>query len=142
MQKEYLNQDQYCEFLKKIKGIVGKEKIGLFYDGLAVHKTDKAKNLLNRYGWVKLQNEAWQSTLNPIETFFSFIKRHFYKQMLHIGANPNVVKGKNMNELYIEDMVTKSIEEYRYTDMSRQIDSCSLKVHQRLKQHGLKNTLY
>ena len=99
----YLNIDEYCKFLKQIKKTVGDEKIALFFDGLNIHKSAKANNLIAKYRWVKILNEAWQSNNNPIENYIGFIKRHYYKQKLRIGCNQNIVNGKNLNEIMKTD---------------------------------------
>ena len=69
-------------------------------------------------------NEAWRSDDSAVESYIGYIKRHFYKQKLQVGANPLIVDGKNLNPINMREMIEKSLNEYRDFSMKRMIDKC------------------
>lgn len=75
----YLNSQLYLGFLDKIKSVYKRKRIGLFYDGHSVHKSNAARALMDEHNWVPLMNVAYQSDDNPIEYFFAYVKNEFRK---------------------------------------------------------------
>lgn len=69
----YLNTERYIEFLNELGGKMDKNsKYCLFYDGLSVHKTERAVQYIERtLGCSHILNVAYQSEDNAIEYFFS-----------------------------------------------------------------------
>ena len=61
--------------------------------------------MLSNFGYVKILNEAWQSPSNPIENYIGYIKRYYYKLKLQTFSKPNVVNGKNLNDVKMEDQI-------------------------------------
>lgn len=54
------------------------ERVALLYDGLSVHKTSSIQDALMReFGWLPMLNIAYQPNNNPIEAYFSVIKRAY-----------------------------------------------------------------
>ena len=138
IQQGYLDEDDYLEFLKLIRQTIGNKRIGLLYDGLALHKGKKPYKMMSNNRWVHVLNEAWTSDNNPIETYIGLVKRYFYKRRLQFGANPNIINGSNVNDVKMKQLIEQALNEYRYFDMTKIIDSCLLKIKKRLSLFNLK----
>jgi len=83
--------------------------ISLFYDGLAVHKTKEATAYIdNILKWKRILNVGYQSEDNPIEIFFSFVKRKYRAKFLK-RSSELYVSGED--SLDISMLVEESFEE-------------------------------
>ena len=81
--------------------------------------------MIRSYNWVGVLNEAWQSPLNPIEYYIGYIKRHYYKNKVKLGANPNYNdKGKNLNEIFIKRLIDQTLRDYSDFDCTKIIKRC------------------
>jgi hypothetical protein len=68
--------------------IVGPKKVAILFDGLSVHKMKMSLQLiLIEFGWIGMLNVAYSPKQNPIEIYFSMIKRNYRKLLLRNFAN-------------------------------------------------------
>jgi hypothetical protein len=75
------------------------------------------------------------SYLNPIETAFGYIKRHYYTQRLRIGAQPEFSDtGKNLNPIIIDQLIEDSINRYKDMCFIKVITSCMRKWLEKLNE--------
>ena len=138
---EHINAEMYLKFLHKIRRHLGSERIGLLHDGASIHKCAPIKNFFHNYRWVNCTSEAWCSYLNPVETFFSMVKRYYYTQRLRIGANPDFNEaGKNLNPIALDQLIEDAFERYRAVSLKKVIQSCMRKWRERLTRASLPET--
>ena len=108
------NVTSYITFLINLKNkLMRNEKIGLFFDGLWAHKNAQVIKMIKEWGWIPILNEAYQCEQNPIEQFFSIVKRFYYAERNHNQANPDWnAKGELMNAIMIKEYALYSFAEH------------------------------
>ena len=74
---------------KLIDEIIDVKNYVFIMDNLSVHLTDEIKNLVNRYNLKIVYTVPYESSYNPIELSFRFIKNKIYR---HIYSNMNDLK--------------------------------------------------
>jgi transposase len=79
----FINGEIYRQFLRELEFKVGSQNIAIFFDGLSVHKMKASWELiLKEFSWIGILNVAYSPDFNPIELYFSMIKREFRKNLL------------------------------------------------------------
>ena len=73
------NTDYYLGFLDRLYMFTGKSpKVALFFDGLAIHKTQRVvEDLICKKGWLPMLNVAYSPNHQPIESLFAQVKREY-----------------------------------------------------------------
>ena len=97
------------------------EKIALFMDNLAAHKSDKSRNEMTRLKFRCIFNVPYSPEFNPIEFVFSKVKQKF--RTLRARKLAGVIQDGH------EAMVRQSVESVRKMD----IVSCVVHVEKMLK---------
>ena len=80
----------------------GEQKVCLFMDNLAVHRSKKSKARIDELGIRWLFNLPYQCELNPIELVFSKVKQKFKTQRAE-----SLVRGKRPN---IHTLIMRSVK--------------------------------
>lgn len=84
------NKIIFKRFMNKlIDEIIDVKNYVFIMDNLSVHLTDEIKNLVNRYNLKIVYTVPYESSYNPIELSFRFIKNKIYR---HIYSNMNDLK--------------------------------------------------
>lgn len=84
------NQIIFKRFMNKlIDEIIEVKNYVFIMDNLSVHLTDEIKRLVDRYNLKIVYTVPYESSYNPIELSFRFIKNKIYR---HIYSNMNVLK--------------------------------------------------
>jgi len=61
-------------YLQELRELNGTDKIALFMDNLAVHKSEKSKAEMTKLGFKFIWNVPYEPEYNPIEFVFSKVK--------------------------------------------------------------------
>ena len=65
------------------------------------------------------------------------IKRHYYKNKVKLGANPNINEdGKNMNEIYLDKLINEAFKCYEDYDLNKIVDQSMHIIVNRLRKFG------
>ena len=80
------NSSKYLVFLQKLRNMIGQESIGLFYDGISVHKSSQVQKALQQNSWVRLLNVAYSQEDNPAEYLLNDIKHAFRNELLRAAS--------------------------------------------------------
>ena len=67
----------FKQYLQELRDLNGKEKIALFMDNLAAHKSEKSKTEMALLGFRCIFNVPYSPEYNPIEFVFSKVKQKF-----------------------------------------------------------------
>ena len=72
-----MNVQKFKEYLHELRARNGNEKIALFMDNLAAHKSEKSKVEMAKLGFRCIFNVPYSPEYNPIEFVFSKVKQRF-----------------------------------------------------------------
>ena len=72
--KDSVNVQKFKEYLHELRARNGNEKIALFMDNLAAHKSEKSKVEMAKLGFRCIFNVPYSPEYNPIEFVFSKVK--------------------------------------------------------------------
>ena len=72
-----VNIQKFKQYLQELRDRNGKEKIALFMDNLAAHKSEKSKTEMAMLGFRCIFNVPYSPEYNPIEFVFSKVKQKF-----------------------------------------------------------------
>ena len=75
--KDSVNFAKFKEYLHELRARNGNEKIALFMDNLAAHKSEKSKVEMAKLGFRCIFNVPYSPEYNPIEFVFSKVKQRF-----------------------------------------------------------------
>ena len=64
-------------YLQELRELNGSDKVALFMDNLAVHKSEKSKEEMRKLGFRFIWNVPYEPEYNPIEFVFSKVKQKF-----------------------------------------------------------------
>jgi len=68
---------KFKQYLQELREQNGTDKIALFMDNLAVHKSEKSKEEMTKLGFRFIWNVPYSPEYNPIEFVFSKVKQKF-----------------------------------------------------------------
>ena len=97
-----VNIKKFIQYLQMVRDAHGDQKVCLFMDNLAVHRSKKSKAMMEELGIRWLFNLPYQCQLNPIELVFSKVKQRFKTQRAE-----SLVRGKRPN---IHTLIMRSVK--------------------------------
>ena len=75
--KKSVNTDKFCQYLQMVRDRHPDQSLSIFMDNLNVHKSKRARKLMEDLQIKPIYNVKYQCQLNPIELVFSKIKNKF-----------------------------------------------------------------
>ena len=75
--EQSVNVDKFIEYLDGLRAANPDEKIAIFMDNLSAHTSDRSKQAMRERGFRYIYNVPYSPDYNPIEFFFSMVKRNF-----------------------------------------------------------------
>jgi transposase len=87
-----VDRERFVLFLEKLRSIYPKEKLTLFMDRLAVHRSDIVQDKMKELKLGCIFNASYSPDFNPIEGVFSIVKQKIKQQRLRALA-----KGQQTN---------------------------------------------
>ena len=79
--------EDFRDYLKQLKGKVGKRAVSLFMDNASTHKKPCVKEWWPKLNMEPIWNIGYSPEFNPIESVFSKVKREFNSQRLNNLVN-------------------------------------------------------
>ena len=81
-EEQVTNSDRFLPYIRALSHQMDGQPFALYMDNLSVHKSKAAQKLYNELEILPIFNVSYQPELNPIESCFSLVKRHFSQQRL------------------------------------------------------------
>jgi transposase len=110
---------KFVHFLQHIKSLLPNQKVAVFMDQLAVHRSNIVKEEMERLDFTAIFNTSYSPEHNPIEHVFSIVKNHFSR----VKSNAIV----NQSKVPTDQLIAESFNNVQKQQVVNCVDHC-LKV--------------
>jgi transposase len=107
---------KFVLFLQQIKSWLPNQKVAVFIDQLAVHRSNIVKEEMGRLDFTAIFNTSYSPEHNPIEHVFSIVKNHFSR----VKSNAIV----NHSKVPTDQLIAESFSNVQKQHVANCVDHC------------------